>query len=151
MIKELTSLLNRFPGVANRVRCFLHIINLIARAILKQFDLPKKKSKDAMETDIERLAGDIENEEIETRRGMNGNQDADDQGNFNPRDGMTAEEEQELDEDVHPVRLMLVKVSSIVLSQHLTHSRHDSSADLPMRSRIRRPVSYHDGSRSSMT
>jgi hypothetical protein len=42
MIDELVDLLPRFPGQANRCRCFLHIVNLIAKTLLKQFDVPKK-------------------------------------------------------------------------------------------------------------
>ncbi|TFK47878.1 hypothetical protein OE88DRAFT_1608415, partial [Heliocybe sulcata] len=38
MIKELPNLLPDFPGDANRVRCFLHIVNLVAKSILKLFD-----------------------------------------------------------------------------------------------------------------
>jgi hypothetical protein len=34
-----------FPGEANRVRCLAHIVNLVVKMILRQFDVPKKKKK----------------------------------------------------------------------------------------------------------
>ena len=43
MIEELTNLLDDFPGPANQTQCFLHILNLIVRSIIRQFDLPKSK------------------------------------------------------------------------------------------------------------
>jgi hypothetical protein len=42
MINELVDMLPKFPGAANRCRCFLHIVNLITKSLLKQFDIPKK-------------------------------------------------------------------------------------------------------------
>ena len=38
MIEELEHLLNDFPGAANQMRCFAHIINLVVKSILRQFD-----------------------------------------------------------------------------------------------------------------
>ena len=34
-----------FAGEANRARCLAHIINLVVKIILRQFDIPKKKPK----------------------------------------------------------------------------------------------------------
>ncbi len=39
----MAALLQAFPGAANRTRCFAHILNLVAKCIMKQFDAPKKK------------------------------------------------------------------------------------------------------------
>ena len=54
MIEELTSLLDGFPGPANQTQCFLHILNLIVKSIIWQFDLPKSKetSDDGDEDDL---------------------------------------------------------------------------------------------------
>ena len=43
MIEELTNLLDNFPGPANQTRCFTHVLNLVVKSILWQFDLPKTK------------------------------------------------------------------------------------------------------------
>ncbi|KAI0337369.1 hypothetical protein BDW22DRAFT_1304642, partial [Trametopsis cervina] len=38
LIDELSNQVEEFPGEANRVRCFAHILNLAAKAVLSQFD-----------------------------------------------------------------------------------------------------------------
>jgi hypothetical protein len=49
MIEELSELLHDFPGEANRTRCFTHILNLVAKSIIKQFDVPKARANEALE------------------------------------------------------------------------------------------------------
>ena len=50
MINSLTNIISHFPGAANRARCTAHIVNLVSKIILQQFDArkktkgPKKKS-----------------------------------------------------------------------------------------------------------
>jgi hypothetical protein len=43
MIQELANLLEHFPGPANQMRCFTHVLNLVVKSIIQQFDLPKIK------------------------------------------------------------------------------------------------------------
>ena len=45
MVEMLEVLIDDFPGAANQTCCFLHILNLVVKSILKQFDLPKSKEK----------------------------------------------------------------------------------------------------------
>src|SRR5204862_4148131 len=69
MIDELADLLPNFPGAANRGRCFLHIVNLVAKTFLKQFDVPKKDVNTAIdeaEKELIRLAEGLELEEMLT-------------------------------------------------------------------------------------
>ncbi|KAF9536806.1 hypothetical protein CPC08DRAFT_608459, partial [Agrocybe pediades] len=49
LISQLPTLLDAFPGAANRTRCFTHILNLVAKVILRQFDTPKKKADQALD------------------------------------------------------------------------------------------------------
>ena len=76
MIEELANLLDNFPGPANQMQCFLHILNLVVKSIIRQFDLPKSKiisdDSDADEDDpmldaatmeLLKLSGDIDLEE----------------------------------------------------------------------------------------
>jgi hypothetical protein len=49
MIVELMDLICNFPGEANRTRCFAHIINLVAKSLLRQFDIPNKKADSALD------------------------------------------------------------------------------------------------------
>ena len=118
MIDELSVLLEKFPGAANQTRCFTHILNLVAKSILKQFDLPKAKAGEALSAAMEALsvlAGDIETEEVDMDGDLAEDDDSDDDedGIADPRDVMTESEIAELNESLQPVRLVLIKVISI--------------------------------------
>lgn len=47
MVKHLATLVENFPGAANQTRCFTHILNLVAKSILRQFDVAKKAADDS--------------------------------------------------------------------------------------------------------
>jgi len=110
MIDHLATLLENYPGRANRTRCFTHILNLVAKCIMKQFDEPKKKKTGETEDsdeevddlaaaldDLEEELEDDENEQMDWENDM--------------RADMTAEEVKELEESIKPVRRVLSKVS----------------------------------------
>ena len=42
MVSELQKMLLKFPGEVARMHCFAHIVNLVAKSVIKQFDAPKK-------------------------------------------------------------------------------------------------------------
>src|SRR5882724_12668351 len=70
MIVKLMDLICNFPGEANSTRCFAHIINLMAKILLRQFDVPNKKADNALD-DAEKilleLAEGIDLEELHMR------------------------------------------------------------------------------------
>ena len=45
MVEKLAEIMSHFAGEANRARCLAHIVNLVAKIILRQFDYSKKKNK----------------------------------------------------------------------------------------------------------
>ena len=53
MVKELEKTLVNFPGEASQTHCFCHIINLVAKSVITQFDVPNDAN----------LAGQMEVEE----------------------------------------------------------------------------------------
>ena len=55
MVEELAMCVTEFPGQANRTHCFAHIINLVAKSLLKQFDLPENKAGSAVSATQEEL------------------------------------------------------------------------------------------------
>ena len=122
MIHHLEVLIDEFRGRKSQTRCFAHILNLIAKSILQQFDIPRAQvnNDDAIVALIE-LAGNIEFEEEEMDEygdNDNDNDNSDDQEEVmentddwvNEREAMTMEQLAELDKSVQPVRWMLVKV-----------------------------------------
>lgn len=128
MIDHLATLVENFPGAANQTRCFTHILNLVAKSVLHQFDMPKKTAEnesmdfDDAKTALAALAQELEDgmvddvaEEEELSDGeMADDKDCDDDNNDGlggERDGMSEEEVAELEESLVPIRLMLTKVS----------------------------------------
>jgi hypothetical protein len=117
MIDKLAELLDDFPGAANRTRCFSHILNLVAKSVMKQFDLPKARADEALDAATQalvNLAGDIESEEASMGGDLVGDEEDDDNGEGleDVRDEMSEDEIVALDESLQPVRLVLVKVNS---------------------------------------
>ena len=66
MVEELEDRLTKFSTV-NRMHCFAHILNLVAKSLLKQFDVKPSKKKDNdlnnNERSLLKMAKDIEVEE----------------------------------------------------------------------------------------
>ena len=119
MVTELAYLLNDFPGSANQTRCFAHVLNLVVKSIISQFDLPKNKNgKDLKEATKEllSLADNIEvEEEVLSRDGEDGEAGEDDniEGWVDEHTLMDEEELEELEESVEPVRVLLTKVRRV--------------------------------------
>jgi len=118
MIAELANLHDSFPGPANQTRCFTHVLNLVVKSVIQQFDLPKSKGdrilNDAAK-ELLSLAGNIEFEEDELmgRNGKEDDEEEDDnvEGWIDELMDMTDAELEVLDGSVEPVRLLLTKVS----------------------------------------
>ena len=113
MINHLATLLKAFPGLANRTRCFTHILNLVAKCIMRQFDAPKKRKGDSDDVDEEledatdlRVALD----ELEAELEADGVDEKDNNWEYNMRNKMTENEIEELEKAVTPVRRVLTKV-----------------------------------------
>ena len=126
MIERLSILVENFPGPANQTRCFMHILNLVAKSILHQFDMAKKlegdpdNSDDAMR-ELTALAQELD-------LGPNGNNDDGDDGVDDDNDdddddgggdgeelgdkdgGMSEEEAIVLEKSPVPIPLTLTKV-----------------------------------------
>jgi hypothetical protein len=120
MIDELSELLEEFPGSANRTRCFNHILNLVAKSVMKQFDVPKARAGEALDAAAEALvglSGDIESQETYQDRDLVGDNEKDDnsEGLVDIRQEMSDEEIAVLDKMLRPVWLVLAKVSPIDL------------------------------------
>ena len=128
MIEHLANLIESFPGAANQTRCFTHILNLIAKSVLRQFEAPKSKGGKVLDDAARELATifdaleDDEEDLNELDGGSNGDSgegdedvdddvvDDDDDGLLDERDGMSEEELASLEKSMKPVRLVLTKV-----------------------------------------
>lgn len=66
MITHLANIVEEFPGEANQTRCFLHILNLVVKSVIRQFDLPKEQADGILniaKAELLKLAGNLELEE----------------------------------------------------------------------------------------
>lgn len=123
MVEALEDLLEIFPGDSNRTRCFDHIVNLIAKSVIQQFDIPKAKGNQSFDDVLRELmvsAEDLDQEEVATREGECWSDDVDSEddkldGWVNEREDMSEMEQTELDDNIQPVRRVLVKVSMATL------------------------------------
>ena len=141
MIEHLSTLIENFPSTANQTRCFTHILNLVAKSILCQFE-PKKKTRDGEAEDIDNapkalaaLAQELEVEDsvelADDPEGLDIDEDldaddkdleVDDNNNDELRDehDSTSEEDlAEMEESLVPIQLMLTKVSHFKLSSKI--------------------------------
>jgi len=117
MIRELESLAPAFDGFANHTRCFLHVVNLVAKSLLRQFDA--KKMTVGSDAELTEWVNELTEEENAARtRGNESNDDADatgdkdnDDGWVDEMDALTEGEKLELERSIRPVKLALVKVS----------------------------------------
>jgi hypothetical protein len=123
MIDKLVDLLASFPGKANQTRCFLHIISLVAKSVIRQFDVAKGKAGEALdeaEEELHALAEGIDLKDLETQREREDDDDVD--GWVDERNALSVADRDALDASVHPVKLVLVKVNSRVnVMNVLTH------------------------------
>lgn len=117
MIIELADLIVTFYGDANRTRCFAHILNLVAKTILAQFDIHGTKgiTKDFANGDeqLKNLASELEHEEAvakETEGGVVEEEDNLYKGWIDERNDMTEEERATHNTEVRPLKLVLGKV-----------------------------------------
>ena len=121
MIEELESLLDDFLGAANHARCFTHILNLVVKSIMKQFDLPLAKKDnitDEVMMELLRVAGNIEEEEVAMIQDSEGGDDENDntEGWIDEWLNMSEEELDELEDAIQPVHFLLTKVSHLIIN-----------------------------------
>lgn len=117
MIFKLSEILDKFPGATNQMCCFAHTISILAKVILKQFDVPKKKEGDMLDKAAQALSDmaqelefeeHVEQETQERKDGEEEDQMLDTWVDFH--EGLMEEEVTALDVSIQPVRSMFVKV-----------------------------------------
>ncbi|PPQ87888.1 hypothetical protein CVT26_011638 [Gymnopilus dilepis] len=119
MVQEMHDILPAFNRV-NRTRCFAHIINLVAKLLLKQFEV-KKITEDELkklsneERELLKLAGDITIEELTMAQEQDEEENDDDDDDVDvwvdEVEALSEDERQDLEESVRPIKRVLVKVS----------------------------------------
>ncbi|GLB43472.1 putative protein dimerization activity [Lyophyllum shimeji] len=118
---EDPELLLAFQAI-NRARCFLHIINLVAKSLLKPFDPTDKDEKDGELSDEELALRELEaglDEEEEAMKDAEGDDESEDPDDedleewVDEIDALTTEERKTLHLAVLPVRRVLAKLRKL--------------------------------------
>ena len=118
MVTELADLVAHFGGKSMCMRCFLHVINLVVKTVIKVFNLPKKegdKGWEILEHKLKTLEEtDLEEYLTQTEMGADTDRDLEDDNMnewINELEFLTDEELAELDDYLKPLHMMLAKVS----------------------------------------
>lgn len=111
MIRELETLTPEFAGFTSHTRCFLHIVNLIAKSLLRQFDA--KKATVHGDSEMAALANELANEEamVDEIEDDNDLEVDNEDGWIDEIEDLTENKRIELEESMRPVKLALAKVS----------------------------------------
>ena len=111
MIQELETLTPEFAGFASHTQCFLHIVNLVAKSMLRQFDAKKVTIK--RDSEMAALADELAEEEaIADEIEDNDDNEVDNvDGWVDEMNSRTDDERIKLEDSMRPVRLALAKVS----------------------------------------
>jgi len=153
MVEKLEDLLPTF-SFSNCARCFTHVLNLIAKSLLKQFDVTKESQSDdelnEEEAELLNLAKDLETEELTTAQETDGDdgeiEDEDDfEGWVDEVAVLTPMDRDFLEDDIRPVKMMLVKVSRNRYSTHHLRLNPYSFGNWPIRLCIHLRFFYQPG------
>jgi hypothetical protein len=110
MIRELSSKVLEFGGSTTHTRCFLHTVNLVAKSLIREFNVKKQEADQALahsiDTELEELSAEMEED-----AGVTDEIDNDD-GFVDEVELLDEKERVALNKDIRPVKLALVKVSA---------------------------------------
>ncbi len=136
MISELVNILTNSPGQANHTCCFTHIINLIAKSLMKLFEVKKKNQYDVLtnaENNLQQLADNIDMEDLETQirayqgYGVGTEGVDDDEDILDEISKMNKFETARFWDEILPIHLTLVKVRNIDHLQRPKYSLYSCS------------------------
>lgn len=122
MIEELAILTDGFTGSASHTRCFLHIVNLVAKFLIRQFDVKKGgngvghgdgNTTADLEPEIKELEDlALDNEEDDTgATSMDNDEGVDNEDGWVDNRAMLSDDERrDFERAIRPVKSALVKV-----------------------------------------
>lgn len=120
MINKLSDLIPSYPGDASRARCFNHVIALVAKSVVRQFDVPKGQAGAVLDEAERELREMVEGIDIEDDKKQNeweasdsGEDDENGDGWIDEVAKLLIADREELEDSIQTVRLVLVKVSAL--------------------------------------
>ncbi len=122
LTNTLAEVLTEFQGSFSCTRCSLHILNIVTKAILKQFDVKEVKDPQALADEdvckLTELAQELESEERTTQGELQSDKmgvdgclnDIDDESWVEEVETMDEEEMDQYEHEICPIKMVLVKV-----------------------------------------
>ncbi len=118
MVEELAQRIPSFSGQTSHVRCFAHVINLVAKSLLKQFDSPKCQNgntdgNDGSDFLFPELADDIDLEDEDAQSDPELVSKDNTEGLVDVLADMDIDERKAFELEIMPIRTALAKVSTL--------------------------------------
>ena len=111
MLDELELTLAHFEGKGTRARCILHIGNLVAKTLIKQFDIPQHKERENVAAEVDE-GREVDENEVMDVIGNDLEKDNDVDGWIDEAALMSTQEKASLEQNIRPVRSALAKVTN---------------------------------------
>ncbi|KIK32213.1 hypothetical protein CY34DRAFT_102009, partial [Suillus luteus UH-Slu-Lm8-n1] len=110
MVDELEILVPECAGEASHTWCFLHTVNLIAKSLIQEFDVSKKDAEHALNESADTEDGEDKLIELNTQYSEDDDLQDNNDGWVNEVDLLPKYQSTELQKNIRPVKLVLVKV-----------------------------------------
>lgn len=111
MVRELSDKVPAFGGVTSHTRCFLHTVNLVAKSLIREFDIKKRDTDQALADDELDELIQVDSEDSDEDDSSADLADDNDSGWVDEVELLADDERDALERDIRPVKLALVKVS----------------------------------------
>ena len=111
MVEKLATLIFNFKGPRSRVRCFAHIINLVVKIILRQFDIRVKSKKRGEGDEVEQALAEL-SEELDAA--VNDAERGDEDGDEEDDVAGVEELEEAMETDIELIRQQLKPIRQVL-------------------------------------
>ena len=114
MVRELSNKVPAFSGVASHTQCFLHTVNLIAKSLIREFNIKKQDADQEIANSGISEDDGLDELSIAEDDSTTSAETCDDESGWVDEVELLADDERDaLERDIRPVKLALVKVSPV--------------------------------------